>query len=201
MKKECLDLLQEEADEKSKDDIIESKGPLLESAIKDGALTKAGEGFLKANNIEIKNIKDIDEKESFDKPYLKELNGKKYNYVIVGAGLFGAVFAQQAKEKGMILDKVHFNSKYNNVEKIAMGHHEFLDGSGYPYGLKAEQLMLESRILAVADIYDALTSTDRPYKKPISQEKAFKIIEDMAEKGKLEIRLVRYLKEAVYEAE
>ena len=102
---------------------------------------------------------------------------------------------------GMILDKVHFNSKYNNVEKIAMGHHEYLDGSGYPYGLKAEQLMLESRILAVADIYDALTSTDRPYKKPISQEKAFKIIEDMAEKGKLEIRLVRYLKEAVYEAE
>ena len=82
-----------------------------------------------------------------------------------------------------------------------MGHHEYLDGSGYPYGLKAEQLMLESRILAVADIYDALTSTDRPYKKPISQEKAFKIIEDMAEKGKLEIRLVRYLKEAVYEAE
>lgn len=76
-----LSILVEEAEEKSKDDIIESKGPLLESAIKDGALTKAGEGFLKANNIEIKNIKDIDEKESFDKPYLKELNGKKYIYV------------------------------------------------------------------------------------------------------------------------
>ncbi len=70
-----------EPEEKSKDDIIESKGPLLESAIKDGVLTKAGEGFLKSNNIEIKNIKDIDEKESFDKPYLKELNGKKYIYV------------------------------------------------------------------------------------------------------------------------
>lgn len=76
-----LSILVEEAEEKSKDDIIESKGPLLESAIKDGALTKAGEGFLKANNIEIKNIKDIDEKESFNKPYLKELNGKKYIYV------------------------------------------------------------------------------------------------------------------------
>ena len=76
-----LSILVEEAEEKSKDDIIESKGPLLESAIKDGALTKAGEGFLKSNNIEIKNIKDIDEKESFDKPYLKELNGKKYIYV------------------------------------------------------------------------------------------------------------------------
>ncbi|TXJ45789.1 glycine--tRNA ligase subunit beta [Brachyspira aalborgi] len=76
-----LSILVEEAEEKSKDYIIESKGPLLESAIKDGVLTKAGEGFLKANNIEIKNIKDIDEKESFDKPYLKELNGKKYIYV------------------------------------------------------------------------------------------------------------------------
>ena len=76
-----LSILVEEAEEKSKDDIIESKGPLLESAIKDGVLTKAGEGFLKANNIEIKNIKDIDEKESFDKPYLKELNSKKYIYV------------------------------------------------------------------------------------------------------------------------
>lgn len=76
-----LSILVEEAEEKSKDDIIESKGPLLESAIKDGVLTKAGEGFLKANNIEIKNIKDIDKKESFNKPYLKELNGKKYIYV------------------------------------------------------------------------------------------------------------------------
>lgn len=76
-----LSILVEEAEEKSKDDIIESKGPLFESAIKDGVLTKAGEGFLKANNIEIKNIKDIDEKESFNKPYLKELNGKKYIYV------------------------------------------------------------------------------------------------------------------------
>ena len=76
-----LSILVEEAEEKSKDDIIESKGPLLESAIKDGVLTKAGEGFLKSNNIEIKNIKDIDEKESFNKPYLKELNGKKYIYV------------------------------------------------------------------------------------------------------------------------
>lgn len=76
-----LSILVEEAEEKSKDDIIESKGPLLESAIKDGVLTKAGEGFLKSNNIEIKNIKDIDEKESFKKPYLKELNGKKYIYI------------------------------------------------------------------------------------------------------------------------
>ena len=76
-----LSILVENVEEKSKDDIIESKGPLFESAIKDGVLTKAGEGFLKANNIEIKNINDISEEESFDKPYLKELNGKKYIYV------------------------------------------------------------------------------------------------------------------------
>ena len=76
-----LSVLVEEMDEKSKDNIIESKGPLFESTVKDGILTKAGEGFLKANDIEIKNINEITEEESFGKPYLKELNGKKYIYV------------------------------------------------------------------------------------------------------------------------
>lgn len=74
-----LSILAEEVEEKSKDEIIEFKGPLYESAIKDGVLTKAGEGFFKANNIN--GIDDISEKESFDKPYLKELNGKKYIYI------------------------------------------------------------------------------------------------------------------------
>lgn len=74
-----LSILAEEVEEKSKDEIIEFKGPLYESAIKDGVLTKVGEGFFKANNIN--GIDDISEKESFDKPYLKELNGKKYIYI------------------------------------------------------------------------------------------------------------------------
>jgi len=54
-------------------------------------------------------------------------------------------------------------------------HHERLDGSGYPYGLKAEAIPIEARIVAVADTYDALTS-DRPYRGACSQAEARRVL-------------------------
>lgn len=98
---------------------------------------------------------------------------------------------------GKILEKVHFHEKYQNVRKFAETHHELLDGSGYPKGLRGENLPLETRILTVVDIYDALTSEDRPYKKAVSRDKAFEILTDMAKDGKIELRLVEYLRDAV----
>jgi HD-GYP domain-containing protein (c-di-GMP phosphodiesterase class II) len=62
---------------------------------------------------------------------------------------------------------------------IAQFHHEKLDGSGYPYGLKDQEIPLEARIVAVADIFDALT-TRRPYKEPLSNYEAFEIIRTLA---------------------
>ena len=96
-----------------------------------------------------------------------------------------------------ILSRVHFNHSYANVARFAASHHEMLNGSGYPRHLKGEQLELESRILAVVDIFDALTSTDRPYKKPIPRPKAFAILRSMVDEGKLEGRLVDYLEAAL----
>ena len=84
-----------------------------------------------------------------------------------------------------ILKKVHFNSSFKNAGKWAAQHHECLNGKGYPYGLCADDLCLEVRILAVADICDALLATDRPYKKPIPREKAFEIMRSMAAEGKI----------------
>lgn len=98
-----------------------------------------------------------------------------------------------------ILDQVHFGRHYANVARFAVAHHELLDGSGYPRHKKADELELEMRILAVADIYDALVATDRPYKKPLPQEKAFSILYSMVEEGKLDGRLVTYLEDALYE--
>src|SRR2546428_11822837 len=54
-------------------------------------------------------------------------------------------------------------------------HHERLDGSGYPYGLKAEAIPIEARIVAVADTYDALTS-DRPYRKACTHAEAPRVV-------------------------
>jgi putative two-component system response regulator len=62
-------------------------------------------------------------------------------------------------------------------ELIALTHHEKWDGTGYPGGLKGEEIPFESRIVAIADVFDALTSK-RPYKEPFSIEKSFKIISE-----------------------
>ncbi len=96
-----------------------------------------------------------------------------------------------------ILSKVHFNSGYKDVPKWAVQHHECLNGKGYPKHLTADELSLEARILAVADICDALLATDRPYKKPIPKEKAFLIMEDMVKEGNIDGKLVGYLEQCV----
>lgn len=98
-----------------------------------------------------------------------------------------------------ILSKVHFGSRYSIVQKWAAGHHEFLNGTGYPNHLQGDEIDIETRILTVADIYEALTARDRPYKKPVPKENAFAILRSMAEEGKVELRLVNWLEEALEE--
>ncbi len=94
-----------------------------------------------------------------------------------------------------ILDKVHFNTYFKNTPIWAGQHHECLNGKGYPNHLTAEDLTLEARILAVADICDALLATDRPYKKPIPKDKAIDIMRDMAKCGNIDAKLVEYMAE------
>lgn len=96
-----------------------------------------------------------------------------------------------------ILSKVHFHSFYKDAPVFASQHHECLNGKGYPKHITAEEIPLESRILAVADICDALLATDRPYKKPMPKEKAFFILEDMAKCGNIDGKIVGYLKECI----
>lgn len=71
------------------------------------------------------------------------------------------------------------------VPVIAGSHHEKLDGSGYPCGLVTDDIPVASKIMAIADIYDALTARDRPYKKAVKVELALDILNDEANKGKL----------------
>lgn len=96
-----------------------------------------------------------------------------------------------------ILSKVHFDKNYRSVPKWAGEHHEFLDGTGYPNKLSGEELELETRILTIADIYDALTATDRPYKKPLPSHEVMGILSDMAKQGKVDKQLVVWLGEAL----
>jgi HD-GYP domain-containing protein (c-di-GMP phosphodiesterase class II) len=74
---------------------------------------------------------------------------------------------------------------FENITEWASNHHEKLNGSGYPYGLNANQLDFNSRILACVDIYQALTE-DRPYRKRMSHGAAIKIMQNMVQDGLIE---------------
>lgn len=92
-----------------------------------------------------------------------------------------------------MLSKIQFNERYDKVKEIASDHHEYLNGSGYPNHKTAEDLGILTRILTIVDIYDSLTSTDRPYKGPVPLHKALDILESMANEGKLDAELVRII--------
>lgn len=89
--------------------------------------------------------------------------------------------------------RIPWPPEYAAIPEIVKSHHEQLDGSGYPDGLKGDQIPFQSRILAVADVYDALTATDRPYKKAASPELAAAILREDAAAGKLDGELVEIL--------
>src|SRR6267143_1973006 len=106
-------------------------------------------------------------------------------------------FLNKPVNKHELLARVHsllrlkqFTDELDNAETVLFSlvlpiirhHHEKQDGSGYPDGLKGEQIPLTARILQVTDIYDALT-TDRPYRKALSTEKAFTIIREEVKRG------------------
>jgi HD-GYP domain-containing protein (c-di-GMP phosphodiesterase class II) len=89
-----------------------------------------------------------------------------------------------------MLKTIPWPKRLSNVPHFAGTHHEKLNGMGYPDGLPAEKIPIEARILAIADIYDALTAEDRPYKPAIPHEKAKTIMEFMVKDGDLDRELV-----------
>ncbi len=104
------------------------------------------------------------------------------------------IMAGHAAMTHKILEKVHYCDFYSDILSIASDHHEFLDGSGYPNHLKGDEISIETRMLTIADIYDALTAKDRPYKEPMEMEKAFEVLESMAEEGKLDKDIIEIFK-------
>lgn len=97
----------------------------------------------------------------------------------------------------MAIDNLPDDTVMRNIVEL---HHEALDGSGYPHGLRGEQIPLESRIVAVADVFDALTSV-RPYKRAWTVPEAISELQSMARGGKLDDACVRALVEHGDEAE
>ncbi|MCR4907320.1 MAG: GAF domain-containing protein [Lachnospiraceae bacterium] len=85
-----------------------------------------------------------------------------------------------------MLAEMKFQGAYEKVPLWAASHHELLDGSGYPDHKNSGELSREIRLITILDIYDALTAEDRPYKPPMTPEKAFGILGNMRDEGKID---------------
>ena len=75
-----------------------------------------------------------------------------------------------------MLEELPYPKNLKNIPEFAGGHHEKMDGTGYPKGLKADQMSPQAKIMAIADIYEALTAADRPYKEGKKLSQAMRIM-------------------------
>lgn len=82
-----------------------------------------------------------------------------------------------------MLETIKFPKHLQNVVEIAGGHHERMDGKGYPKGLTREQMSIPARAMAIADVFEALTAKDRPYKSGKKLSEALFILKKMKEEG------------------
>ncbi len=89
-----------------------------------------------------------------------------------------------------ILENIVFPDEQKDIPLIAASHHERLDGTGYPQNLKGKKIPLFSRIIAVADIYDATVAFDRPYKKHLPLKKVLQILKDEAANKHIDRKIV-----------
>ncbi len=85
-----------------------------------------------------------------------------------------------------ILDALPFPKHLSKVSEYALGHHEKLDGTGYPRGLTKEQMSVPARLMAITDIFEALSAVDRPYKKAKPVSECLFILGTMVEKNHLD---------------
>ncbi|MDE3150682.1 MAG: GAF domain-containing protein [Gemmatimonadota bacterium] len=94
------------------------------------------------------------------------------------------------------LEQIPWTPELKRIPEIAYGHHEKLDGRGYPRQVKGEAIPVQTRMMTISDIFDALTATDRPYKRAVPPERALDILRMEAKDGMLDSDLLETFVEA-----
>ena len=98
-----------------------------------------------------------------------------------------------------MLDELPYPKHLKNIPEFAGGHHEKLDGTGYPKGLTKEEMSVQARIMAIADIFEALTARDRPYKKGKTLSQAMRILGFMKDDAHIDVDLFDiFVKQKIY---
>lgn len=124
------------------------------------------------------------------------LTEKEYNYLSIKRGSLTPserdIIESHVKHTYEFLSKIPWTKELKQVPTVAAMHHEKLNGNGYPFALRGDEISAQGRIMAIADIYDALTAQDRPYKKAMPVEKACAILMEEAERNVLDIDIVKF---------
>jgi HD-GYP domain-containing protein (c-di-GMP phosphodiesterase class II) len=94
------------------------------------------------------------------------------------------------------LEQIPWTSEIRNIPEIARGHHEKLNGLGYPYKLSAPEIPVQTRIMTISDIFDALSASDRPYKRAVALDRALQILEFAVKDGEIDASLFKVFLEA-----
>ena len=135
-------------------------------------------------------------------PQHKRNDGEIYN-LCIGRGTLNAeerhVINDHVVQTMRMLSQLPFPKHLKRVPEIAGGHHEKLDGTGYPRQLRGGELSLPARILAIADIFEALTARDRPYKTGRTLSQAITIMASMSKSHHIDAELFElFLTAGVY---
>jgi HD-GYP domain-containing protein (c-di-GMP phosphodiesterase class II) len=95
-----------------------------------------------------------------------------------------------------LMAQIPWTEDLKDVVDYASGHHELLNGEGYPQHLVADQIALQTRLITIADIFDALTASDRPYKPAVPVERALEMLRAQAAAGQLDPEIVKVMIES-----
>ncbi|TMU79454.1 HD domain-containing protein [Pseudomonas fluorescens] len=137
-----------------------------------------------------------------DVPHYKYNRGELYNLSISRGTLTREeryVINHHMVQTIMMLSHLPFPGHLDSIAEIAGGHHEKMDGTGYPKRLKREDMSLPARMMAIADIFEALTAADRPYKKAKTLNEALAIMATMSREAHIDAQLFGlFINEGVY---
>ena len=135
---------------------------------------------------------------------LPYINADEMRLLSIPKGSLDAAERQQIESHVMytfnFLSQIPWTKELRGVPEIARAHHEKLNGAGYPYKLHGDQIPLQTKMMTVCDIFDALTASDRPYKRAVPVERALSILEECVQANEIDAELFRLFRESkVYE--
>jgi HD-GYP domain-containing protein (c-di-GMP phosphodiesterase class II) len=161
--------------------------------------------FLRACNVGGERMRDadVDRVRAIGRQRWTDLSGHEANFLTedevknltIRAGTLSAeereVINHHIVSTITMLEALPWPKHLKNVPEFAGGHHERMDGKGYPKGLTGEQMSIQARIMGIADIFEALTAKDRPYKKGKTLSESLQILGQMSQTGHIDPQLFR----------